>query len=680
LLTRKGGSMKKLITLGVLSLAILVMCDRAPETGTIEVTSDPTGADVFLDDSLTGQKTNCTLEDVPFGKHKLRLYLEGYIDWEREIEVNEEQPDEEINAGLTEAVPLLQVNSHPQGADIWLDGEQTDYTTNHLFADLDEREYTVRLTMDGYDDYDTTVTLVQGDTTLVEHEFDSTLNHPPQILTVSASPNPVEPGANSTISCTASDADGDQLSFEWYSVVEDTTYTSQTFLWEAPAIEGNYSFYLIVSDGNEGFDYDSSLVVTVEIPGISPVTLLPAADIGTNEATLIWTAAEPSWDKYELYRSETPGVTEYANLVVSMTSATGHTRLDTAYMDTDLEPGRDYYYAVLVTDSAANEAWSNEILVTTRNFEFLGSQSLGGGHGVRLACKGIYIFCAAREQAVKIFTIDAGGLGIGPTIPHPDNDVSAWAYDLVVTGNLLHVAFGKGGYRSYDITNPFIPNDSSFLDEFTLGGEARAVFALGSAIFVGCTDPATATHTLVYFDYINPGTLYIDTIFDVPEDIYVANNYIYVAEGHAGMEILSWNPTAPDPMQPVTLYSTNDAAHRVYISGQYAYVAASSEGLIIIDVSNPSNPYMAGQWQDDIDGNDAQSIYFSGVRCYLADGEYGLRILDITIPIYPEHIDTKDITDDVGSYKLMDVVIRSEGSWTQAILADWNNAVHMIRW
>ncbi len=602
--------MKKLITLGLLGLTIMAMCDKAPETGTIKVTSDPTGADVFLNDSLTGQRTNCTLENVPLGRHKLTLTLTGYIDWEREIELDEDIPDEEINAGLT----------------------------------------------------DTTET-----------------NQPPVILSVTASPNPVEPGANSTISCTASDADGDQLSFEWYSVVEDTTYTSQTFLWEAPAIEGNYSFYLTVSDGQDE-DYDSSLVITVEIPGISPVTLLPATDIGTNEATLMWTSADPSWMGYELYRSETPDVPTFGQLVASLSDANGYTRLDTAYMDTDLNPGTDYYYAVLVTDSAANEAWSNEILLTTQSFEFLDSQSLGGGHGVRLANKGLYIFCAAREQAVKIFTIDAGGLGAGATIPHPDNDVSAWAYDLVVVGNLLHVAFGKGGYRSYNITNPFAPNDSSFLDALTLGGEARAIFALGSSIFVGCTDPATATHTLVYFDYTNPGTILgIDTLYDIPEDIHVTNNYIYVAEGNAGMEILSWNPTAPDPMQPISLFSTYDAAHRVYVSGQYAYVAAGTQGFVVVDVSNPISPYLAALWAGD-PASDAQGIYTSGNIVYVADGPYGLRLLDLTFPIYPDHIGTKDLTDDVGSYNLMDVVIRSEGTYTQAILADWHNAIHMIEW
>ncbi len=507
-------------------------------------------------------------------------------------------------------------------------------------------------------------------------------NHPPSITGVSASPSTVQPGDQDvTITCTATDADGDMLTYEWQSVDEGgTIYNDASFNWTPASTVGQYRFYITVSDGRGGAAYDSSLVVTVAFTGIEAVTMLPAFDIGTRQATLIWTSAANSWMGYELYRSETPGVSIHDVLVKTMTYGNGYNRLDTTYTDTDLDPGRTYYYAVQVSDSAGNTAFSNELSVITTSFEYVGNkQSLGGGHGVRLANKGLYIFAAAREKSGKIFTIDAGGPGAGCEIPYPDNDFSAWAWDLVVTGNLLHVAFGKGGYRSYNITNPFNPIDSTFVDALTLGGEARAVYSVGSAIFVGCTDPATATHTLVYFDYNNTGALFIDTVYDIPQDIHVFNNYIYVAEGDAGLEILSWNPAAVDPIQSVSLFSTYDEAHRVYVSGQYAYVAAGSQGLVVVDVSIPTSPYQAARWAGD-PASDAYGIYTSGNIVYVADGPYGLRVLNLTDPLYPYHIGTKDIEDIVGPFNLQDVIIRSEGTYTQAILADWNNALHMIRW
>lgn len=674
--------MKKVWTLlGVVIILGLAVCEKPLQTGSIEVRSEPQGADVALDDSLTGKKTNCVLEDVPFGTHTLRLYLEGYIDWERDIEINEEQPDEDVYAGLSEAMAALQVNSHPEGAAIWLNGEETGFETNHLFTDLEPDTYTVMLTMEGYTDWETTVYVDGGDTAFVEADLDTSVNYPPEILGVTASPNPVEPGNQTTITCTATDVDGDALTYEWESVDEDTTYTGQSFIWTAPDTEGDYRFYVTVSDGQEE-DYDSSLVVTVESGEIQPVTMLPPLHIGTSQATLIWTSAEPSWFEYRLFRSDTPDVPHYGQLIVTY-SYPSHNRFDTTYTDTDLEPGRTYYYAVQVADSSDNTAWSNEISLTTESFEFLDSEPLGGGHGVRLVSTGNYIFCAAREQAVKSFTIESTGLGPAAQIPHPNDNVSAWAYDLVVSANLLHIAFGVEGYMCYDITNPMNPNDTLQVPMDTLIKEIRSVCAVGNNLYLGFTDPSTNTHGLAWCIVTgNPleWTLvdFVDLV-DAPTDIFVSGDFLYVTLGNAGLEIFAINDLW-EYLEFMSLVSTNDAANRVYVSGSYAYVATESEGLVVFDVSSPSSPYYAGQWQDDVNGNDAQGLYFSGGTCYLADGVYGLRVLSMYDPLNPEEIFTIDLSEVVGESKLMDVVIRSQGMETQAILADWYDAVHMIRW
>ena len=79
-------------------------------------------------------------------------------------------------------------------------------------------------------------------------------------------------------------------------------------------------------------------------------------------------------------------------------------------------------------------------------------------------------------------------------------------------------------------------------------------------------------------------------------------------------------------------------------------------------------------------GSNAYGIWSSGDIVYVADGTYGLRVLDLDKPLYPVLLGTKDITSEVGPFDLRDVIVRSEGFWTQAILADWNNALHMIEW
>ncbi len=507
-------------------------------------------------------------------------------------------------------------------------------------------------------------------------------NHPPEIAGVTASPSTVKPDKETNITCTASDADGDLLTYDWESVdeVDETaTYSGQSFTWTAPTPDVTpctYRFYVTVSDEHGGVAYDSSLLVIVDYEGPPAVILRKAQDVGWTEVNLVWTQSTyPTWMTYHIYRSGSPNVEKngYRIQIPNFPES----RLDTTWTDTDLEPGKEYYYAIAVVDSAGNTTFSNEIEVATKNFELLGTQSLGGGHGVRLAHYSNYLFCAVREQGVKGFTVTNTGPNPAATIPPPNNDFNAWAYDLVTSGDILHVAFGKAGYMAYDITNPMNPDSVTIVPAADLGGEARAVYALGNLIFVGCTDPATATHTLVFFDRTNPGAIFdIDTLHDEPTDVQATIGHIFVTVQHAGLEILSMNPGL-DPVQFVSITSTNDAANRVYVSAPYAYVAASSEGLLIFDVATPTNPTKAAQWKDTENGNDAQGIYSSGGIAYVADGTYGLRIIDINYPRKPQYLGT--IT--IGS-KLMDVWVRSQTQpdRTQAILADWSDAIHMIEW
>jgi hypothetical protein len=56
------------------------------QTGMISAKSNPQGANVYLDGKLL-TATNNTLSGIKPGKHNLRIIKNGYVDWEKEIEV-----------------------------------------------------------------------------------------------------------------------------------------------------------------------------------------------------------------------------------------------------------------------------------------------------------------------------------------------------------------------------------------------------------------------------------------------------------------------------------------------------------------------------------------------------------------------------------------------------------------
>jgi hypothetical protein len=60
--------------------------DTLVPTSTITVNSEPSGANVYLDDSLTGQITPCVLERCQYGSsYNLKLTYPDYLDWEKPI-------------------------------------------------------------------------------------------------------------------------------------------------------------------------------------------------------------------------------------------------------------------------------------------------------------------------------------------------------------------------------------------------------------------------------------------------------------------------------------------------------------------------------------------------------------------------------------------------------------------
>ena len=72
---------------------------------------------------------------------------------------------------------------------------------------------------------------------------------------------------------------------------------------------------------------------------------------------------------------------------------------------------------------------------------------------------------------------------------------------------------------------------------------------------------------------------------------------------------------------------SNSVYGSVSVSGNYAYVAGGSSGLVIIDISNPSVPALTSTYNTS--GGYANGVSVSGNYAYVANGNFGLDIFDI---------------------------------------------------
>lgn len=77
-------------------------------------------------------------------------------------------------------------------------------------------------------------------------------NHAPVLRSVAATPNPVRLNGFTTLSCLATDADGDDISYSWSCPMGqyDGDLTGRTIRWKW-STAGVYTMHLMVSDGRD---------------------------------------------------------------------------------------------------------------------------------------------------------------------------------------------------------------------------------------------------------------------------------------------------------------------------------------------------------------------------------------------------------------------------------------------
>jgi len=118
-----------------------------------------------------------------------------------------------------------------------------------------------------YGTYEVTVTVQddRGNSTIKSITLSVVANRDPQILSLVAAPDTVLPDEQSTITCLASDPDGDALSYSWRATDGNIIGVGATVTWIAPDREGEFTITVIVDDGKGGQNA-GDVSVTVLIP------------------------------------------------------------------------------------------------------------------------------------------------------------------------------------------------------------------------------------------------------------------------------------------------------------------------------------------------------------------------------------------------------------------------------
>jgi hypothetical protein len=148
----------------------------------------------------------------------------------------------------------------------------------------------------------------------------------------------------------------------------------------------------------------------------------------------------------------------------------------------------------------------------------------------------------------------------------------------------------------------------------------------------------------------------------------VSGNYAYIGQGHDLVVLDVSNPAAPSELGGVM---ASGIVRDVALSGDYAYVADSDNGLVIVDVSNKAAPSLAGSYDT---ARWAWDVAVSGGYAYVADGWNGLVIVDVSSKSAPTLAGSYDtgyaygvavsgdyayVTDDDNGLVIVDVSSKS---------------------
>lgn len=135
-----------------------------PSTATLEVTSNPSGAQVLIDGRLVGN-TPLTFSTNP-GRTEIQVRLAGYSTYETTVNLRQgETTRVQANLVSERRTGDLEVSSNPVGAEVFVNGTRAGVTP--LRVTLNEGTYDVRVAANGYIDFRSNVQITRGTTSRV---------------------------------------------------------------------------------------------------------------------------------------------------------------------------------------------------------------------------------------------------------------------------------------------------------------------------------------------------------------------------------------------------------------------------------------------------------------------------------------------------------------------------------
>jgi len=368
--------------------------------------------------------------------------------------------------------------------------------------------------------------------------------------------------------------------------------------------------------------------------------------------------------KYNIYYTTTlPFEITTATKLTDVAAQAGDTT-DLAYSVPNLPAGLEHHFVVRATDQAGNEEENLEIVSEApqssgdpENPAVIQSFEVGSPYDIAISDS--ILLVADSIDGLKVFN---------RSNPSHLIEIGSWDGDYVVNGvwcdNQYAYVAGLYGLYVLDISDPSTPHciDSVPLDD------GRNVIKIGDWVYTACYGgeivAVDATNPFILADYdpfmlpdnswpfdleYTNGILYVvfqnnqDSIASLdisdPPNISMpgrfgggGNSGLFHSDGKLYVTGFSTDrlyifDSSSDPVMPSLLGYTGAGSgqypHDVVVRGDYAYMTKFDYGIVIFDVTNPSNPYVVGS----LPLNGALSIATDGTYLYVAQNTGWLNVI-----------------------------------------------------
>ncbi len=221
---------------------------------------------------------------------------------------------------------------------------------------------------------------------------------------------------------------------------------------------------------------------------------------------------------------------------------------------------------------------------------------------------------------------------------------------VAVLGDYAYVAAGTS-LRVVDVSDPARPREVGIYD--TQGGLATDVAVSGTYAYLATLYGPYNLHILDISDPTSPTRIGGISTDGGYREIAVVAQIVYMAD-ELGLELISVSdPTTPNQIGFINLRDNGQETVGIAVSGTIAYLAGSTGGVAIVDVSDPFNPRLVGSY--DTPGF-TQGVAIAGNRAYVADSQSGLRIVDVSDPSMPTEMGFFDTPGCAMSVTISDMI------------------------